>query len=98
MTTILQIVLFMTFLASPNSDNCQGETVDGVQQGHWQCFYDNGKVREEGDYQQGKKSGHWKFYHENGNLALEGSYENGLEKGAWKMYDESGNQLDTIEY
>jgi antitoxin component YwqK of YwqJK toxin-antitoxin module len=95
---ILQIIFWLSSFTLLTHDNCKGEMLDGTQHGPWQCFYENGKVREEGDYQKGQKTGHWKFYHENGNIALEGDYTNGHESGSWKMYDESGTHLDTIEY
>ncbi|MEK6477645.1 hypothetical protein WJR50_08925 [Catalinimonas sp. 4WD22] len=98
MILVVQILIWLSFLFSSTTDNCKGEMVDGARHGHWQCFYGNGKIQEEGDYQSGQKVGHWKFYHENGNIALEGDYKDGHESGAWKMYDEAGNQLDTIDY
>lgn len=95
---LLQILLWLSSFYLLCTDNCKGEMIDGLQQGHWQCFYASGKVQEEGNYQKGQKVGHWKFYHENGNIALEGDYTDGHESGSWKMYDESGNPLDIIDY
>lgn len=95
---ILQLLFWLSSFSLLLNEDCKGEMQDGAQHGHWQCFYTNGKVREEGDFQKGQKVGHWKFYHENGNIALEGNYTDGHEIGSWKMYDESGSPLDTIDY
>jgi antitoxin component YwqK of YwqJK toxin-antitoxin module len=98
MLRLLFIYCLFYLLPIVSSDNCKGDMVDGQPQGFWQCFYANGNVQEEGNYEQGQKTGLWKFYHENGKVALEGAYRNGSESGTWKMYDDTGNQLDTIDY
>ncbi|MEL6534286.1 MAG: hypothetical protein AAFQ98_02680 [Bacteroidota bacterium] len=78
--------------------NCEGETVDGQKTGHWKCFYDDGTVAQEGDYEADKKVGEWVFYHSNGNMALKGNYTEDKETGKWVVYDETGAQIDEIDY
>lgn len=94
------LVCSLLFSATPAlaQDNCEGETVDGVQTGHWKCFYEDGTLQQEGNYEAGQKQGEWKLYHSNGQLALKGPYKDGVETGTWIVYDETGTQIDSINY
>lgn len=99
MWKLLLIGYFLIADIKPNlTDNCQGDLVDGVKQGLWKCFYEDGKVQQEGEYVNDSKTGHWKFYHASGNIALEGNYDADQEKGKWIVYDEAGNPIDEIDY
>lgn len=80
------------------TENCKGELKDGKKTGVWHCYYEDGKVMQEGPYLDNLKNGLWKFFHVNGAVALEGSYVNDVEKGQWKVFDEAGKQTDVIEY
>jgi len=40
-------------------------------------YYDNGKLKYEGEYFNGEKNGKGREYYENGNLKFEGKYLNG---------------------
>lgn len=96
----LLIILSLTSILNFSfySENCKGELKDGNKIGVWKCFYDDGKVMQEGTYTDNKKNGLWKFFHENGTVALEGNYVNDVEKGKWKVFDEAGKQTDIIDY
>jgi antitoxin component YwqK of YwqJK toxin-antitoxin module len=103
MFIILSILL--TLHGSPVSpanplptENCKGETKNNQKTGHWQCFYDDGKLMQEGNYTAGKKEGIWKLYHANGKLAGEGPYANDAEKGKWKFFDDEGKLILEQEY
>jgi antitoxin component YwqK of YwqJK toxin-antitoxin module len=80
------------------TENCKGETKNNLKTGHWQCFYDDGKLMQEGNYTGGKKEGIWKLYHANGKLAGEGPYANDAEKGKWKFFDDEGKLILEQEY
>lgn len=45
--------------------------------GMWTNFYDDGKIHEEGPYQNFLKNGTWKIYNEKGNLVETRTYKNG---------------------
>ena len=55
-----------------NNIVAEGGTVDGSgqQQGHWKYFFNNGKVKSEGNYKNGKKDSVWTFYYENETIQL----------------------------
>lgn len=80
------------------TENCKGETENNLKAGHWQCFYDDGILMQEGNYTAGKKEGIWKLYHANGKLAGEGPYANDAEKGKWKFFDDEGKLILEQEY
>jgi hypothetical protein len=46
----------------------KGYYLNGVKNGHFQIFFDNGIVMCEGDYKNNIRDGIWKFYYENGKL------------------------------
>ena len=58
----------------------QGQIKDGVRDGPWVEYHDNGQLSSKGDYKSGKKEGSWVTYDENGELDqdLSGTYENGV--------------------
>ncbi len=103
MFKIVSILIFMQASAllpvrTLPTDNCKGDTKNNQKSGHWQCFYDDGKLMQEGDYVAGKKEGTWKLYHANGTLAGEGPYVNDAEKGKWKFFDDNGKLIMEQEY
>ncbi|HNS17108.1 MAG TPA: hypothetical protein PKH94_01300 [Bacteroidales bacterium] len=63
----------------------------GTKQGSWKEFYDDGKLKAEGDYDNGKKTGGWKYYYPDGTLEQEGFYnQGGMLDGVWRWYYPSG--------
>lgn len=64
---------------------------EGVKDGPWKEYYDEGQLRAEGVYSLGKRIGKWNFYHENGSIEQEGNYNNqGNTEGPWKWYYDNG--------
>lgn len=60
---------------------------EGVKDGPWKEYYEDGQLRSEGLYNLGKRVGRWKFYHQNGSIEQEGNYNTqGNPEGAWKWY------------
>jgi uncharacterized protein len=69
----------------------------GLKQGFWKEFFDNGKLRAEGNYKDNTKTGDWKFYTENEKLKQNGKFnKNGFQTGEWKWFHENG-QLQKTE-
>lgn len=72
---------------------------DGVRDGEWKDFYDNGNLRAEGIYKDGLKVGVWKYYYDNGKLEQTGKYDtSGKLVGKWVWYYSSGNILREENY
>lgn len=72
---------------------------DGLKDGPWQEFFDNGNLKAEGNYDMGVKVGAWTFYHPNGKVKQTGKYsENGKLTGRWIWYYASGNVLREESY
>jgi antitoxin component YwqK of YwqJK toxin-antitoxin module len=64
---------------------------EGMRDGPWKEFYENGQLRSEGVYRNGNRIGKWRFYHANSSLEQEGSYNNqGNTDGLWKWYYDDG--------
>jgi len=65
---------------------------EGVRDGPWKEYYEEGQLRAEGMYALGNRIGRWLFYHPNGSIEQEGTYNNqGTPEGTWKWYYDDGN-------
>ena len=55
------------------------ESIDtnGLYEGKWVSWYDNGQKWEEGNYKQEKKEGKWSKWNENGQIIAQEYYKNG---------------------
>lgn len=53
-------------------------------------FYENGKVKMEGEIKDEKRTGIWKAYYDNGQLWSEGEFLNGERTGKAKIYFPNG--------
>lgn len=66
---------------------------NGLKQGLWFEFYENGTKKAEGKYKDNKKTAYWKYYFRNGNLEQQGLYNaKGNAEGEWKWYFNNGNE------
>jgi len=59
------------------------------QHGPMKCFYENGKLKYEGNFNNGKEHGTIKYYRESGKLLKEENYKNGILHGDSKSYYEN---------
>lgn len=87
------------------------EVKDGLKNGKYTKYSEEGKIMEEGNYINDKQEGEWKYFHLNGNLKAIGKFlggdgsnlgntgipRNGRE-GTWKFYYESGKIEETRPY
>ncbi len=74
-------------------------TENGVKQGTWKEYFNNGTLLAEGKYQNGKKTGEWKYYYPEGSLEQVGNYNAaGNPDGTWKWYYPDGNLLCDENY
>jgi len=73
------------------------EYVDGVGQGKWINYYENGNYIEIGYYEQNEVTGPITKFHSNGKVKAEGTYKDWrVMIGEWKYYDQDG-KLDYIK-
>lgn len=75
------------------------EYIDGIGQGKWINYYENGHYKEIGHYEQNRVEGAIQKFHPNGALSAEGNYKEWRIKiGEWKYYDEDGKLMKTVDY
>lgn len=82
----------------------EGNFENGAETGHWKYYYENGKLRMEGDYIQlrehdyfalGQKSGLWKIYYQTGKTKAVGNYTSNEKVGVWQYFDKNGKVIST---
>ena len=61
-------------------------------------YYDDGKLKFEGEYLNGKRNGRCREYYDNGHLELEGQYLSGERNGKGKEYHYDGSLWFEGEY
>ncbi len=76
----------------------EGSFRDGLREGHWVSWFDNGTLWSEGDFKQGESHGLRSVYYPNGQLYYQGMYEMGKRKGVWLFYDETGEKIKEVDY
>ncbi len=70
---------------------CAG-TVDGLQEGPWTWWYENGQKAQEAVFDFGKEEGPWTWWYENGQKGVEGVYKNGKKEGTWTWWQANGQK------
>ncbi|NND94442.1 MAG: toxin-antitoxin system YwqK family antitoxin [Flavobacteriales bacterium] len=63
----------------------------GRLEGPWEEKYDNGNIKEEGNYENGLRKGKWTFFYPDGKLSQKGSFRKGKPHGEWKWYYPDGS-------
>jgi len=69
-----------------------GEIVNGLPNGSWKTFHDNGQIEEIGSYEFGKKVGEWKTFFETGQVNTIGTYSDGKLNGKRETYLKDGSK------
>ena len=70
---------------------------NGLDDGKWIFYYDNGEVEVEGVFSKNKRIGEWKYYYKNGNIKYLQIYSTaGNRTGTWIDYDTLGNVIRKI--
>ena len=70
-----------------------GKVVDGLKEGEWKGFYENGNLLWSGFYNNGLNVSKWIEYHNNGKVFTIGHYDNGKKIGVWSFYDKHGKKI-----
>ena len=68
----------------------QGRFKNGVMEGPWVSYHENGQLLSEGAFKNGKTEGPWVYYWDNGQLGSKGDYKNGKREGPWVDYNRDG--------
>ena len=74
------------------------EVVDGIKNGSFKTFYQNGNLEMKGQIENNKNTGKWSYYFEDGTLESEGNFEDDLVEGKWVWYYPSGKLKETADY
>ena len=69
----------------------RGSISDGLRQGLWEFFDDNGNLVSRGNFKDGYENGTWEFYWGNGQLKEKGKFVEGKKEGQWIGYWKNGN-------
>ncbi|MBP8933904.1 MAG: Ig-like domain-containing protein [Candidatus Atribacteria bacterium] len=69
-----------------------------VKNGLENSWYENGKKKNEGEYQNGKKVGVWISCYDNGVIGQKGTYQNGQKSGLWVKNYRNGNKESEGHY
>ena len=56
-------------------------------------YYDNGQLRQKGNFIAGKKEGLWEVFYENGQLKWRENYKDGNKEGLWELFRGNGPLL-----
>jgi len=73
-------------------------TEDGRRNGEWKNYFENGNIKEEGEYDNNRRTGNWTFFNIEGKIIQTGQYRNGRPEGLWKWYYSEGSILREEEY
>ncbi len=76
----------------------EGEYSEGLRNGTWKTFYNNGKAAFEGRFIDDNPHGKYTSWYDNGRMREEGEYQMGLKKGEWKKFDDEGVLMLSISY
>ena len=68
----------------------RGELKNGLKQGTWFDYHEDGQLWEKGKFVDGKQNGEWVQYYDNGQLRWKGNLVNGKEEGESVKYYENG--------
>ena len=71
---------------------------NGVNDGQFTTWYEDGQKRSEGHWEDGKKVGKWFSWHSNGQASSEGFYIDDQKDGLWISYDEIGTKVTEDVY
>lgn len=74
-----------------------GQYVDGVRDGDWKLYYENGKPCKTEHYLHGKLDGSWTTWREDGTRERDVSFKAGERDGLWVTYDATGKKKLTAE-
>lgn len=75
-----------------------GEYANGLRDGKWMFWFQNGNKWSEGNFKSGVRNGIARVYHDNGKLFYTGNYIDGKKDGKWSFYDREGKLSNEIQF
>ena len=94
-------IYYKKFTHIPFTGKVTGKTQcsfkNGLMDGNYVEYYDNGSMEKKGRFIKGKKDGIWHYYNENGKLLTEGSFKNDVKHGSWIEYFDDGTDNKYID-
>lgn len=76
----------------------QGALVDGLQEGPWTFWHENGAVEARGDYHRDERTGIWSHWYPDGTLRMRGAYRGERQQGLWEFWHPNGQRQCRGEY
>ncbi len=76
----------------------EGNLENGLREGKWTAFYEDGMIWSETHFLKGQKQGATTTWYPSGIKRYEGFYNQNRESGIWKFYDENGKQVQEKKY
>ncbi len=74
------------------------DVVDGVKQGKFKLYYEDGTLEMEGQLENNNNVGKWKYYYPDGKLESEGFFVDNKPEGRWVWYYPSGKIKEEGSY
>ncbi|WP_460560443.1 toxin-antitoxin system YwqK family antitoxin [Ferruginibacter profundus] len=73
-------------------------TIEGVKNGLFMQWYNNGKKAVRGSFTQGKKSGEWTYWSSDGHMTGKGTFNNNKPDGKWITWFKNSKKESEGEY
>lgn len=71
---------------------------NGVPNGSWAIFYDNGQLRFKAMFVEGRLEGELTSWHYSGGVSAKGEYKQDIKEGEWVYYSEDGKVAKRVNY
>jgi antitoxin component YwqK of YwqJK toxin-antitoxin module len=75
-----------------------GSWREGLKEGGWSFWHENGQLSGRGEFRGGKPEGTWVTWHDDGQKESEGSYLGGLQHGRFTHWDRGGQIAQVLDY
>ncbi len=89
---------YMAFYDSAVTILENGSVVDGLKEGRWILYFNQGGIWQDRTYVHGMLTGESTSYYEDGTKQAEGDMKNNRETGGWTWFYESGNPQCKVTY
>lgn len=76
----------------------EGNIKDGLKDGVWKTYYENGEISQTSMYVRSELNGLQQTWYPSGNINVEGEMQNNKRVGEWNWYFESGNPESNVYF
>jgi len=76
----------------------RGRMVDGLREGTWNTYREDGVPWSQVDYMRGEKEGLFRTWHDNGLPHIQGQHRGGQPSGIWHFFDVTGQPAGTRDF